>query len=52
MDIFLNEPEKIMYRIGLAIFKIRIERLKSAGKSLEKIMYCFKEMSYDKEMLP
>jgi hypothetical protein len=41
-----------MYRIGLAIFKIRIDRLKSAGKSLEKIMYCFKEMSNDKELLP
>lgn len=33
-DIFLNEPEKILYRIGLAIFKIRIDKL-NKSKNLE-----------------
>ena len=44
MDIFLNEPEKILYRIALAIFKVRKNKLKDAGDSLDKIMYCFKNM--------
>jgi hypothetical protein len=42
IDIFLNEPEKILYRVGLAIFKLREEKLLKAGSSLEKILYCFK----------
>ena len=52
MDIFLNEPEKILYRVGLGIFKLRSKRLKDAGNSLEKIMYCFKKIEIDNAMLP
>jgi hypothetical protein len=52
MDIFLNEPEKILYRIALSIFETRINKLKEAKNSIEKIMYCFKNMQTDENMLP
>jgi hypothetical protein len=47
LDIFFYEHEKIIYRIALAIFEIRKQKLEAAGRNFEKLMYSFKDLEND-----
>ena len=52
MDIYLNEPDKILYRIALAIFKARKDIFNNIKDKSDVFAYIFKNLIKDNDMQP